>query len=189
MSGPTPWQRRFRKLAVFAGTLSSLYLLANYTFDRLREARVRALKDREVKDRSAGHILGQADMEADESRLKSHFTSLLSTISFTLYALLPTLQPQLFERYPIEHTSQALQGMSVTSSTASLQPVEVPDNSLHLHRGESDADTSVTSHEPQHSGVGESWASEFQRRDGEAQAAPPSERDDLVSLIILLGKC
>ena len=51
MSLPTPWQRRFRKLAVFAGTISSLYLLANYTFDRLRESRVRSVKDRHVKDR------------------------------------------------------------------------------------------------------------------------------------------
>lgn len=51
MSALTPWQRRFRKLAVFAGTLSSLYLLANYTFERLRESRVRSTKDRQIKDR------------------------------------------------------------------------------------------------------------------------------------------
>jgi peroxin-3 len=48
---PTAWQKRFRRLAVAAGTISSLYLLLNYALDRMREARVRALKDRQVKDR------------------------------------------------------------------------------------------------------------------------------------------
>lgn len=44
--------------------------------------------------------------------LKAHFTSLLSTISFTLYALLPNLEPALFAAYPVESTSQALQAKS-----------------------------------------------------------------------------
>jgi hypothetical protein len=104
-------------------------------------------------------------------RLKSHFTSLISTISFTLYALLPTLQPQLFERYPIEHTSQALQGMSMTSSIASIQPEGGPPHELErisglqLNRDGSDTGTSVTGEEAS-SAVGESWASEFQHRGG-----------------------
>lgn len=120
------------------------------------------------------------------ARLKSHFTSLLSTISFTLYALLPTLQPQLLDRYPVEETSQALQGMSMTSSTASIQPeqpvsVESPENSLHLNKGESEAGTSVSGDEPV-SAVGESWASEFRRRDGEHQAVS-GERDEVVSMV------
>lgn len=57
----------------------------------------------------------------------------------------------------------------MTSSAASIQPeqpVEETGNSLHLSRGESDAGTSMSgteSHEG--TGVGESWASEFQRRD------------------------
>lgn len=54
--------------------------------------------------------------------MKSHFTSLLSTISYTLYALLPTLQPQVYEAYPVESISQALQGLSSSepSPSASL---------------------------------------------------------------------
>lgn len=56
--------------------------------------------------------LGRPSFHADARRIKAHFTSLLSTISFTLYALLPTLQPQLFAAYPVEATSQALQAKS-----------------------------------------------------------------------------
>jgi len=47
----TAWQKRFRRLATVVGTVSSLYLLVSYTLDRLREARVTALKDRQIKDR------------------------------------------------------------------------------------------------------------------------------------------
>lgn len=47
----TAWQKRFRRLATVVGTVSSLYLLISYTLDRLREARVTALKDRQIKDR------------------------------------------------------------------------------------------------------------------------------------------
>lgn len=60
----------------------------------------------------------------------------------------------------------------MASSAASIDPGQVhaeTDNSLHLSRGGSDAGTSVSgteSHEG--TGVGESWASEFQRRDGVA---------------------
>jgi len=60
----------------------------------------------------------------------------------------------------------------MASSAASIEPEQVhkeAENSLHLSRGESDAGTSVSgteSHEG--TGVGESWASEFQRRDGDA---------------------
>ena len=45
------WQKRFRRLATLVGTVSSLYLLVSFALDRLREARVLALKDRQVKDR------------------------------------------------------------------------------------------------------------------------------------------
>lgn len=106
--------------------------------------------------------------------------SLLSNIHYTLYALLPTLGSQLADRYPIEQTSQALQGMSMASSAASIEPEQVttgePDNSLHLSRGDSDAGTSVSGNESHDgTGVGESWASEFQRRDGVAQAGDRDE--------------
>jgi len=47
----TAWQKRLRRLATVVGTVSSLYLLVSYTLDRLREARVTALKDRQMKDR------------------------------------------------------------------------------------------------------------------------------------------
>lgn len=73
----------------------------------------------------------------------------------------------------------------MTSSAASLPPQEqvapsdTPDNSLHLNRGDSEAGTSVSGDEPV-SAVGESWASEFRRSEGDPHP-PPSERDDLVS--------
>jgi hypothetical protein len=69
----------------------------------------------------------------------------------------------------------------MASSAASIEPehrqAEETDNSLHLSRGESDAGTSVSGNESMEgTGVGESWASEFQRRDGDGQAG---ERDEV----------
>ena len=64
------------------------------------------------------------------SRIKSHFTSLLSTISFTLYALLPTLGPQINDAYPVEDISLALQSLSTSgltsTSTSTLQSGDGP---------------------------------------------------------------
>jgi hypothetical protein len=72
----------------------------------------------------------------------------------------------------------------MASSAASIEPeqphTEETGNSLHLSRGDSDAGTSVSgteSHEG--TGVGESWASEFQRRDNAGQES--RDRDDVVS--------
>lgn len=76
------------------------------------------------------------------SRIKAHFTSVLSTISFTLYALLPTLEPQLFAAYPVEATSQALQaktgaagnsvGSPTDTGTTDPTPGSTPADSLLL---------------------------------------------------------
>jgi hypothetical protein len=71
--------------------------------------------------------------------------------------------------------------MSMASSAASIEPeqrqAEETDNSLHLSRGESDAGTSVSGNESMEgTGVGESWASEFQRRDGDGHTG---ERDEV----------
>jgi peroxin-3 len=108
------------------------------------------------------------------SRIKNHFTSLLSTISYTIYALLPTLQPQLEAHFPVEATSQALQGLSASNTSSDTGSTsQTPDNSLLLHEhhnpnpdqspqerdaGPGEGGLSSNSHR----GVGESWASEFQ---------------------------
>ena len=109
------------------------------------------------------------------NRLKSHFTSLLSTISFTLYALLPTFQTHLSSAYPVEETSKALQGLSASSLSSSQGSVEgTPENSLFLH--ETVGSTS---------GVEHSWASEFQGGGSASMLdslAPSAETDDAVSL-------
>ncbi|KAK8865737.1 hypothetical protein IAR55_000883 [Kwoniella newhampshirensis] len=176
MPAPTssPWQRRLRRLFLFVGTASTFYVLSSYIVDRMREARIKAIREKRQRD-----------------LMKNHFTSLISTISFTLYALLPTLQPQVFEAYPVESTSQALQGLSTTSLSASTSSAETsereqesPENSLYLHRSgqhehhsqdhERDQHTahedvrngkdSGKSHSPSTSVQGtESWASEFRR--------------------------
>ena len=70
---------------------------------------------RDAYDREAAHIL--LYKFADPRSIKAHFTSLISTISFTLYALLPTLEPQLFAAYPVESTSQALQAKTGSTGT------------------------------------------------------------------------
>lgn len=142
---------------------------------------------------------------------------MLSTISFTLYALLPTLSPQLTAAYPVEATSQAIQGLSnpvssqvsvdarsdaegsnLQSSTASLETA--PSEAAVVQQEETGAEgsgprmeesmisettaaSSIATDEPPAadpplsagsevsfmpttpSGVGESWASEFERQE------------------------
>lgn len=124
-------------------------------------------------------------------RLKSHFSTLLSTLSFTLYALLPTLSPQLDSAYPVELTSQALQGLSnPTSSQISTVSADnesegvlessVPDIPVEVeNRGRSLSSGSRA----EGGSVSESWASEF-RGDGQLGMGPESvmtETDDGVS--------
>ncbi|XAO23460.1 hypothetical protein I312_102238 [Cryptococcus bacillisporus CA1280] len=167
----SPWQRRFRRLFFFVGTASTFYLLSSYFLDRLKENRLRAVKEKRHKD-----------------LLKNHFTSLISSISFTLYALLPTLQPQVFEAYPVEKTSQAIQGTATTAtssartdSASSIETCE-PLNSLHLYeQGPQESKPpkeAVDNRSPQFGPsvplvptVDESWASEFQRKDSEGTTA------------------
>ena len=111
-------------------------------------------------------------------------------MSITLYALLPTLGPQLAERYPVEWTSQALQDLSnPVSSTASIDPTpdSAPAASTLLHaqypaQGEEtnqmgdNSESEISGNESSVSrrnqagdaaGVGESWASEFERRESD----------------------
>lgn len=50
MPPQNPWTRRFRRLLVFGTTASTFYIVASYILGRLREARVRALKERQERD-------------------------------------------------------------------------------------------------------------------------------------------
>ncbi|WVQ85271.1 hypothetical protein IAT38_007436 [Cryptococcus sp. DSM 104549] len=202
----SPWQRRFRRLFFFVGTASTFYILSSYILDRMRESRLKAIKEKKQRE-----------------LMKNHFTSLISTISFTLYALLPTLQPQVFDAYPVESTSQALQGISVTSLSDSTSSVETgagngdgegsgttaPENSLHLygqnngggeqahptqseekktHEGEAmeHASPTVSASSGTGTGVGESWASEFQRRE-EASGDETTENETEAESEIMVG--
>ncbi|ODN84237.1 hypothetical protein L202_00232 [Cryptococcus amylolentus CBS 6039] len=177
------WQRTFRRLFFLAGTASTFYFLATYLLERLNESRLRAVKEKKQKE-----------------LLKNHFTSLISNISFTLYALLPALRPQISQVFPVEQTSQSLQNFtsgdsslsnSVSSVDSSRQETTA-ENFLHLHHNdESDSKPEQaqvtpgsTQSSPKHPGsidrrhsksspkvpsapgVGESWASEFQRAEG-----------------------
>ena len=216
-----PWQRRLRRLFVFVGTASTFYILVSYALDRMRAARVKAIKDKKERDmcvffvlsdilvassyRSYEEVSYRDDPELTGHRMKSHFNSLTSTVTLTLYAILPTLQPQLFARYPVESTSRSLQSLSQPpSSGASAAPT--PENSLLLERhstaqgqarGETHTSTStssgsgaespprdpVTNIASDRSGFGESWASEFEQRDSGsvADSGLTSETDDEVS--------
>jgi len=102
--------------------------------------------------------------------------SLISTISFTLYALLPTLHPQLTDEYPVENTSQALQNLSAPASTA--EPT--PDHSMVLPQPSADVPPSSETSTDQeqrdsdrHGNVAESWTSEFQT-ESVAESEDPS---------------
>ncbi|ORY28637.1 Peroxin-3 [Naematelia encephala] len=155
-----PWHRRLHRLIFIFGAGSAAWYLMSYMLDRMREARIRASKERRERD-----------------LMKNHFTSLSSTLSFTLYALLPTLAPQLSNAYPVELTSQALQGL-VTPDTGST-----PDQSLVLPS---------QVHTPEHSRkVGESWASEFGTADSvtsgemvDASIHNGGENDDAASSVL-----
>lgn len=120
--------------------------------------------------------------------MKSHFNSLTSTITFTLYALLPSFRPHVIEAYPVESTSQALQQLSVPSSSDGSM-TQTPENSLllegarqsHVEEVESSSPTTSVSN----TGVGESWASEFDGRPEAGQyvagGSVTSETDDEVN--------
>ncbi|CAD6576291.1 MAG: peroxin [Tremellales sp. Tagirdzhanova-0007] len=177
MPNQNPWTRRLRRLVVVGTTASTIYLVSSYVLDQLHQNRVRALRERQER------VL-----------LKNHFTSLLSTISFTLYALLPTLQSQIYDAYPVESTSQALQALSsstLSSSQASIEPTPEHSMLLHGHTEDpvsSDGATSLTKSGNDVEGVEESWASEFRRQDVDAEPSLPgstivsgAETDDAVS--------
>lgn len=70
-----------------------------------------AFEGKRSSGEAAAATKGDTTSDSNNS-VKAHFTSLLSTISFTLYALLPNLEPQLFAAFPVEATSQALQAKS-----------------------------------------------------------------------------
>ncbi|KAL7423636.1 peroxin [Cryptotrichosporon argae] len=104
------WARRARRLLLGLGTAGVVWFLLGYLNERMREAKARAAKERKERE-----------------LIKSHFTTLLSTLHYTLYALLPTLQPQLQAAYPVESTSTAIQGLAYASSE------QTPDSSLVLN--------------------------------------------------------
>jgi peroxin-3 len=117
---------------------------------------------------------------------------LISTISFTFYALLPTLYPQLSDEYPVENTSQALQNFSAATSTAD----PTPDHSMVLPHpaGDSQSSDGGTDHEHQqqergdsaksheHGNVTESWTSEFQ-----TESVAESEVPSIIDAIMAQG--
>lgn len=122
--------------------------------------------------------------------LKNHFTSLISTVTFTLYALLPTLQPQVSAEYPVEATSSALQGLSAPPSSAAESTDPTPDSSMVLQPPEPNTGTMQTSHSTpeisgpgQHGGVEQSWSSEFR-----TESVAESEQPSLVGDSMLHGR-
>jgi peroxin-3 len=44
------WQRRVRRILFFAGSATSVYLFVGYLLARMRDARIRALRDRREKE-------------------------------------------------------------------------------------------------------------------------------------------
>jgi hypothetical protein len=62
----------------------------------------------------------------------------MSTISFTLYALLPTLEPQISEAFPVEATSLALQGLTATRSGGQPELSTSAETSANASAAESD---------------------------------------------------
>jgi hypothetical protein len=121
------------------------------------------------------------DIEVLTVRLKSHFTSLISTISFTLYALLPTLHPQISAEYPVETISQALQGLSAPASSAAESTDPTPDSSVVLQPPDPNAHGDAGTHGVQ-GGVEQSWTSDFK-----TESVAESEQPSLVGDSVLHG--
>ncbi|WVW80321.1 hypothetical protein I302_102300 [Kwoniella bestiolae CBS 10118] len=175
-----PWQKRIRRLFFFVGTASTAWFVSSYILERMKETRLKAIKERKQRD-----------------LMKNHFTSLISTISFTLYALLPTVQPQLFEEYNIEDLSQALQDISapaqgetpseLSESTGSLDKSQDQGNSLLLSETNTDyhnhqevgprAEDNAAVAESSPEVSSESWASEFQSQSQRRESNPNSENE------------
>lgn len=44
------WQRRVRRLFWFLGAAGTFYYISSYALDRMREARIRAVRDRKQRD-------------------------------------------------------------------------------------------------------------------------------------------
>nr|XP_018264894.1 uncharacterized protein I303_03075 [Kwoniella dejecticola CBS 10117]OBR87052.1 hypothetical protein I303_03075 [Kwoniella dejecticola CBS 10117] len=177
------WQRRIRRLFFFVGTASTVCFVSSYILERLKETKLKAIKEKKRKD-----------------LMKNHFTSLISTISFTLYALLPTIQPQLFEAYNTEEISQALQGLSSSSiarsetnlsesTTANQDTTTTPHPGYGSIRTGTETEPQKSEHgnrenpqdqvplqPPETAGsVTESWASEFSRRESGSEPETASE--------------
>ena len=113
--------------------------------------------------------------------MRGHFQSLQNTISFTIYALLPTLQPQLESAYPVEAISQVLQSKSSgslgDSSMSSVEPT--PEGSVLLQDTPKSPQSEVgllqaAGESSDHAAVGESWASEFKQGHDHENVDPAS---------------
>lgn len=85
-------------------------------------------------------------------------------MSYTLYALLPTLAPQINDMYPVESTSQMLQGISHSlPGSSQLSTAGTPDSSMVLQEREESASVSgsVAASQTQDGQTSASWSSEF----------------------------
>lgn len=50
MADQQTWQRRVRRLLMMAGSLSTVYFFLNYLMGRMRDARVKSLKERRERE-------------------------------------------------------------------------------------------------------------------------------------------
>jgi hypothetical protein len=73
------WTRRARRLTYFFGAAGTFYLISSYALDRMKEARLRALKDRKDKDLWVA-FRPRAEWQTEVSLLDSAINPFLYTL-------------------------------------------------------------------------------------------------------------
>jgi hypothetical protein len=115
-------------------------------------------------------------------RLRNHFTSTLSDVSFTVYALFPTVYDQLVQKLDVESLFAQLRELSNKSATPSMtdsiQISVASDDGSDPNKGTSSPTR------PNENLLPDSWASEFenQRLQVEESPGPSTARTENMTL-------
>lgn len=96
-----------------------IWVVIGYAGLKIKENALRSANERRRNDRyavSLNRVFGRTDTSWRIVSVKTHFHATLSNISFTVYALLPTLSAQLISHLDVESLTEELKGVAAASS-------------------------------------------------------------------------
>ncbi|KAJ9112441.1 hypothetical protein QFC20_002229 [Naganishia adeliensis] len=134
------------------GIGASIWVIVGYAGLKIKENALRAASERRRND-----------------RVKTHFQATLSNISFTVYALLPTLSTQLLSHLNVEALTDELKGIAAASAAESSKPPRMTDSGMASWAASSESD--VTSKSLESSAVLSSNEGERETEDSPASKA------------------